>query len=36
MSMEITELVRTAIIEAVKAKTPDFIGKEDYKVSATH
>lgn len=34
LSMEITELVRTAIIEDVKAKTSDFIGKEEYKVSA--
>ena len=33
--MEITELVRTAIIEDVKGKTSDFIGKEEYKVSAT-
>jgi len=34
LSMEITELVRTAIIEDVKAKTSDFIGKEEYKVRA--
>ena len=33
LSMEITELVRTAIIEDVKAKTSDFIGKDEYKVS---
>ena len=33
--MEIAELVRTAIIEDVKGKTSDFIGKEEYKVSAT-
>lgn len=32
LSMEITELVRTAIIEDVKGKTSDFIGKEEYKV----
>lgn len=33
LSMEITELVRTAIIEDVKSKTSDFIGKDEYKVS---
>ena len=32
LSMEITELVRTAVIEDVKAKTSDFIGKDEYKV----
>ena len=29
----IAELVRTAIIEDVKVKTSDFIGKDEYKVS---
>ena len=33
LGMEISELVRTAIIEDVKAKTSDFIGKDEYKVS---
>jgi hypothetical protein len=32
LSMELTELVRTSIIQDVKSKTSDFIGKEDYKV----
>ena len=32
LSMELTELVRTAIIEDVKGKTSEFIGKEEYKV----
>mmetsp|Transcript_2303 Transcript_2303/g.4901 ORF Transcript_2303/g.4901 Transcript_2303/m.4901 type:complete len:312 (+) Transcript_2303:128-1063(+) len=32
LSMELTELVRTSIIQDVKSKTKDFIGKDDYKV----
>lgn len=32
LSMELSELVRVAVIEDVKAKTSDFIGKDDYKV----
>jgi len=32
LSMEISEMVRTAIVEDVKAKTGDFIGKDEYKV----
>lgn len=32
LSMEISELVRVAIMEDVKSKTSDFIGKDDYKV----
>ena len=30
--MELSELVRLAIVEDVKAKTRDFLGKEDYKM----
>lgn len=32
LSMEISELVRTAIIEDTKKNLSDFIGKDDYKV----
>lgn len=32
LSMELSEIVRMAIIEDVKAKTSDFIGKDEYKV----
>ena len=32
LSMELTELVRCAVIEDVKKTTRDFIGKEDYKI----
>jgi hypothetical protein len=33
LSMELSELVRVAVIEETKKNTRDFIGKEDYKVS---
>jgi len=32
LNMELSELVRVAILEDVKSKTSDFIGDEDYKV----
>jgi len=32
LTMEITEMVRIAILEDVKGKTADFIGKDDYNV----
>ena len=32
LGMELSELVRTAVIEEVKKNTADFIGKDDYKV----
>lgn len=32
LSMELTELVRLAIVEDVKKQTRDFIGKDSYKV----
>ena len=32
LSMELSELVRVAVIEEVKKNTADFIGKDDYKV----
>jgi hypothetical protein len=32
LGMELSELVRTAVIEEAKKNTSDFIGKEDYKV----
>lgn len=32
LSMEISELVRVAIVEDLKKQTRDFIGKEDYKI----
>ena len=32
LSMEISELVRVAIVEDLKKQTRDFIGKDDYKV----
>ena len=32
LSMELSELVRVAVLEDVKSKTTDFIGKDDYKV----
>mmetsp|Transcript_1391 Transcript_1391/g.2978 ORF Transcript_1391/g.2978 Transcript_1391/m.2978 type:complete len:218 (-) Transcript_1391:391-1044(-) len=32
LSMELSELVRVAVIEDVKRQTRDFIGKENYKV----
>ena len=33
LTMELTELVRLAIVEDVKKQTRDFIGKDNYKVS---
>jgi hypothetical protein len=33
LTMELSELVRVAVIEDVKTKTSDFIGKDEYKVS---
>ena len=32
LSMELSELVRVAVIEDLKEKTRDFTGKDDYKV----
>ena len=32
LGMELSELVRVAVIEEAKKNTSDFIGKEDYKV----
>jgi len=32
LSMELAELVRTAVMEDIKAKTRDFIGKDEYKI----
>ena len=34
LSMELSELVRVAVIEETKKNTRDFIGKDEYKVSA--
>lgn len=33
LSMELGELVRTAVIEDLKSNAKDFLGKDDYKVS---
>ena len=32
LSMELTELVRVAVLEDIKKNARDFLGKEDYKV----
>ena len=32
LSMELTELVRVAVVEDIKKNTRDFLGKEEYKV----
>uniref|UniRef100_A0A7S4R085 Uncharacterized protein n=1 Tax=Ditylum brightwellii TaxID=49249 RepID=A0A7S4R085_9STRA len=32
LSMELTELVRVAVLEDVKKQTRDFLGKDDYKI----
>ena len=32
LGMELSELVRTAVVEEVKKNTSDFIGKDEYKV----
>mmetsp|Transcript_18197 Transcript_18197/g.22618 ORF Transcript_18197/g.22618 Transcript_18197/m.22618 type:complete len:313 (+) Transcript_18197:52-990(+) len=32
LSMELTEIVRMAVVEDIKKNTKDFIGKDDYKV----
>lgn len=32
LGMELSELVRVAVIEEAKKNTAEFIGKEDYKV----
>lgn len=32
LSMELSEIVRVAVIEDIKSKARDFLGKEDYKV----
>ena len=32
LGMELSEIVRCAVLEDVKRNTADFIGKEDYKV----
>lgn len=32
LSMEVSELVRVAVLEDVKSKTSEFLGKEDYKI----
>ena len=32
LGMELSELVRTAVLEEAKKNTADFIGKDDYKV----
>jgi hypothetical protein len=33
LTMELSELVRVAVIQDVKTKTSEFIGKDEYKVS---
>ena len=36
LSMELTELVRVAVIEEVKKNARDFLGKDNYKVCFIH